>query len=179
MLLKKIKKPDDEIVYRDLNDEMIFISNLTESGMKIPEAEQSNQHKKMFELSDKLVLELKESDLIIISVPIYNFGPPAYQNYSVRSLIEEMSKFWVNVKWTDDSKINMNLHEAALLKLNCDKALGHLSWQATLDYKDTIRFTSEWYYDFYKKDISIFDKTLEQISEYENMAKQKELHWTE
>ena len=76
-LLDKIKKPEDEIVYRDLNDEMIFISNLTESGMKIPETEQSDQHKKMFELSDKLVLELKESDKIIISVPIYNFGPPA------------------------------------------------------------------------------------------------------
>ena len=36
-LLDKIKKPEDEVVYRDLNDEMIFISNLTESGMKIPE----------------------------------------------------------------------------------------------------------------------------------------------
>ena len=31
----------------------------------------------MFELSDKLVKELKESDIIIISTPIYNFGPPA------------------------------------------------------------------------------------------------------
>ena len=31
----------------------------------------------MFELSDKLVSELKESDVIIISTPIYNFGPPA------------------------------------------------------------------------------------------------------
>ena len=76
-LLDKIKRPEDVVVYRDLNDEMIFISNLTESGMKIPETEQSDQHKKMFELSDKLVLELKESDKIIISVPIYNFGPPA------------------------------------------------------------------------------------------------------
>ena len=76
-LLNKIKKPEDEIVYRDLDDEMIFISGLTESGMKIPENEQTEQHKKMFELSDKLVLELKESDVIIISVPIYNFGPPA------------------------------------------------------------------------------------------------------
>ena len=76
-LLDKIKKPEDEVVYRDLNDEMIFISNLTESGMKIPEGDQTEQHKKMFELSDKLVLELKESDIIIISVPIYNFGPPA------------------------------------------------------------------------------------------------------
>ena len=76
-LLDKIKRPEDEVVYRDLNDEMIFISNLTESGMKIPVGEQSEGHKKMFELSDKLVLELKESDVIIISVPIYNFGPPA------------------------------------------------------------------------------------------------------
>ena len=76
-LLEKIKKPGDEVIYRDLDDEMIFISGLTESGMKIPENEQTEQHKKMFELSDRLVLELKESDIIIISVPIYNFGPPA------------------------------------------------------------------------------------------------------
>ena len=76
-LLDKIKKPKDEVIYRDLNDEMIFISNLTESGMKIPDDEKNLQHKKMFELSDKLVLELKDCDKIIISVPIYNFGPPA------------------------------------------------------------------------------------------------------
>ena len=76
-LLNKIKKPGDEVIYRDLDDEMLFVSGLTESGMKIPENEQTEQHKKMFELSDKLVLELKESDIIIISVPIYNFGPPA------------------------------------------------------------------------------------------------------
>ena len=31
----------------------------------------------MFELSDKLVKELKDSDVIIISAPIYNYGPPA------------------------------------------------------------------------------------------------------
>ena len=76
-LLDKIKKPEDEVIYRDLDDEMLFVSGLTESGMKIPENEQTKQHKKMFELSDKLVSELKESDKIIISVPIYNFGPPA------------------------------------------------------------------------------------------------------
>jgi FMN-dependent NADH-azoreductase len=76
-LLDKIKKPNDEVIYRDLDDEMLFVSGLTESGMKIPENERSEQHKKMFELSDKLVTELKESDKIIISIPIYNFGPPA------------------------------------------------------------------------------------------------------
>ena len=76
-LLIKIKKPEDEIVYRDLNDEMVFVSGLTESGMKIEKKDQTEHHKKMFELSDTLVKELKESDVIIISAPIYNYGPPA------------------------------------------------------------------------------------------------------
>ena len=76
-LLDKIKKPDDEIIYRDLNDEMVFVTGLTESGMNIDEKDQNENHKKMFELSNQLVKELKESDVIIISAPIYNYGPPA------------------------------------------------------------------------------------------------------
>ena len=76
-LLDKIKRPEDEIIYRDLDDEMVFVSGLTESGMKIDEKDQTEHHKKMFELSDTLVKELKESDIVIISAPIYNYGPPA------------------------------------------------------------------------------------------------------
>ena len=76
-LLDKIKKPGDEIVYRDLDDEMVFVSGLTESGMKIEKKDQTEHHKKMFDLSDTLVKELKDSDIIIISAPIYNYGPPA------------------------------------------------------------------------------------------------------
>ena len=76
-LLDKIKKAGDEVIYRDLNDEMVFVSNLTESGMKIDPKDQTETHKKMFQLSDTLVKELKESDIIIISAPIYNYGPPA------------------------------------------------------------------------------------------------------
>jgi|TARA_B100001063_G_scaffold63023_1_gene57043 FMN-dependent NADH-azoreductase len=76
-LLNKIKNPEDEVIYRDLNDEMVFVSGLTESGMNIDEKDQNENHKKMFKLSDQLVNELKESDVIIISAPIYNYGPPA------------------------------------------------------------------------------------------------------
>ena len=76
-LLDKIRKPNDEVIYRDLNDEMVFVTGLTESGMNIDEKDQNENHKKMFELSNQLVKELKESDVIIISAPIYNYGPPA------------------------------------------------------------------------------------------------------
>ena len=76
-VLEKIKKPSDEVIYRDLNDEMVFVTGLTESGMNIDQKDQNENHKKMFKLSDQLVKELKESDIVIISAPIYNYGPPA------------------------------------------------------------------------------------------------------
>ena len=76
-VLEKIKKPSDEVIYIDLNDEMVFVTGLTESGMNIDQKDQNENHKKMFKLSDQLVKELKESDIIIISAPIYNYGPPA------------------------------------------------------------------------------------------------------
>ena len=76
-LIKKIRKPGDKVIFRDLDDEMVFVSGLTESGMKIAKKDQTKEHKKMFKLSDTLVRELKESDIIIISAPIYNYGPPA------------------------------------------------------------------------------------------------------
>jgi CDP-glucose 4,6-dehydratase len=111
----------------------------------------------------------------------FNFGPRAEQNHTVVELLIDLSKYWDFKDVNDAYEVTDNIpfHEAGLLKLNCDKALFHMKWQANMEYKDTIRFTSEWYFDFYKSDKNIQDKTLEQISEYENMAKQKGLKWTE
>lgn len=111
----------------------------------------------------------------------FNFGPRAEQNHTVEELLIDLSKYWDFKDVNDAYKVTGNIpfHEAGLLKLNCDKALFYLKWQANLDYKDTIKFTSEWYFDFYKTDANILDKTIEQITEYENIAKQKGLKWTE
>ena len=79
---------------------MLFISGLTESGMKIAETDQTEHHKKMFELSDKLVNELKECDVIIISVPIYNFGPPA----TLKAWADLAARAKLTFKYGDDGR---------------------------------------------------------------------------
>ena len=111
----------------------------------------------------------------------FNFGPRAEQNHTVKQLLEDLSKYWhfdaVEQAFTITD--NVPFHEAGLLKLNCDKALFYLKWQANLEYNDTIRFTSEWYYAFYSNGENILDKTNNQISEYENFAKKRKLCWTE
>ena len=111
----------------------------------------------------------------------FNFGPRAEQNHTVVDLLIDLSKYWdfENSDKAYSITDNIPFHEAGLLKLNCDKALFHFKWQANLEYQDTIRFTSQWYYNFYKTDKNISEKTIEQIGEYERMAKEKDLLWTE
>jgi len=109
----------------------------------------------------------------------FNFGPKAEQNRTVRELLEISCQYW-NLQPNEAIKITnaIEFHEASLLKLNCDKALAYLNWNACLDYDQTISFTNKWYCDYYKnKDMS--KKTLEQISEYEKIAFKKKLEWTE
>tara|TARA_B100000787_G_scaffold29110_1_gene19369 strand:+ start:11948 stop:13048 length:1101 start_codon:yes stop_codon:yes gene_type:complete len=111
----------------------------------------------------------------------FNFGPRAEHNHTVLQLLKDLSQYW---HFNDENKgfsvtENIPFHEATLLKLNCDKALLYLKWQANLDYSETIKFTSEWYYAFYKSDRSILDKTFEQIEQYVAIAKGGGLKWTE
>ena len=82
-----------------------------------------------------------------------NFGPKTAKNYTVKELLIELSKHWNFNNLKDIYKITNDIpfNEAKLLKLNSEKAFTRLEWQASLDYKDSIRFTGEWYYNFYKK----------------------------
>ena len=110
----------------------------------------------------------------------FNFGPRAEQNHTVEELLIDLSKYWDFQDTNNAYKVTGNIpfHEAGLLKLNCDKALFYLKWQANLEYKDTIKFTSEWYYDFYKTNNNIYEKTLQQIQEYELIAKNRGIEWS-
>ena len=110
----------------------------------------------------------------------FNFGPKSEQNRTVVELIRDLSQYWLLDSEEDAFVVTdfIPFHEAGLLKLNCDKALFYLKWQANLEYKHTIRFTSEWYFNFYNSDVDMWDFTMGQIAEYEDIAKDKGLVWT-
>ena len=103
----------------------------------------------------------------------FNFGPPAHQNHTVMDLVEEISKSWNKVQWEDLSDIRGQPYESGLLKLNCDKALHHLNWQAVLSFQDSARLTGEWYRSYYDKNIFIRNVSISQIKEYEVCAHDK------
>jgi CDP-glucose 4,6-dehydratase len=108
----------------------------------------------------------------------YNFGPPAYQNYPVSELINEMEKYWDHVRWNDVSQSQQHLHEAGLLKLNCDKALFDLNWMPTLQFEETIQMTVQWYKNFYEQNSdSMHDFSVSQIKKYTLLAQERDRGW--
>lgn len=108
----------------------------------------------------------------------FNFGPSANYSKTVYELLQDLSKYWdLNQTPAYISEKTSEFHEAGLLKLNCDKALFHLKWLPTLDYDNLIEFTSTWYNNFYKKKCDMFEFTLKQIDEYQNIAVSKRIAW--
>lgn len=109
----------------------------------------------------------------------FNFGPLSQYSQTVETLIKDLSRYWNSEHPNQLYKItdNVKFHEAGLLRLNCDKALLKLKWLPTLDYEKLTEFTSRWYLKFYKEKTNMFDFTLSQIDEYENMASGKEIQW--
>ena len=109
----------------------------------------------------------------------YNFGPSSNQNYPVSELIDEMAKYWDHVRWNDVSVSQSHVHEAGLLKLNCDKALYDLDWRPSMQFSDTVKMTVEWYKYYYQNsNQSMYDFTISQIDEYTKIAKSQDISWS-
>ncbi len=110
----------------------------------------------------------------------YNFGPKSEQNHTVVDLLSDLSAYWDFDAQEKAYEVTDNIpfHEAGLLKLNCDKALFHLHWEANLNYKQCIKFVSEWYFKFYEGRADMMMFTEQQIDEYQQSAIDQELSWS-
>lgn len=109
----------------------------------------------------------------------FNFGPRAEQNRTVLGLLEDLSRHWGFNRAEDAYNVTGDIpfHEAGLLKLNCDKALFHLRWEPTLDYKETVNFIATWYTNFYKGGGDMVAFTTTQLERYAATGKALGRSW--
>jgi len=130
-------------------------------------------------LSGYLALGAELSERGVCHGQAYNFGPSGSQNHSVGRLIEAMSQLWKGVTWADVST-HQHVHEASLLKLNCDKALAELAWKPAMRFDETIRFTVDWYKAYYEQGTSTMREfTRAQIAEYTELANRRGIAWAQ
>jgi CDP-glucose 4,6-dehydratase len=108
----------------------------------------------------------------------FNFGPTDVNAHTVVDLIQTMNRYLENAHWTNESIHAGDLHEAGLLKLNCDKAHALLTWRPVLTFRETVQMTAEWYRDYYQQPTrNMATTSLQQISIYSQLAAQRRLDW--
>ena len=111
----------------------------------------------------------------------FNFGPTTEKNRTVLDVIDQLSQHWQPVKSPDnyyELTGNVPFHEAGLLKLNCDKALFHLSWEPTLTFDQCIELVGVWYNDYYnEQNTDVYELTLRQIRFYCETATKRQISW--
>lgn len=106
----------------------------------------------------------------------FNFGPSSQVNETVEALLDAFGEHWDKAQWELEGTPPV-AQESMLLKLCCDKAQHHLSWQAVWGFSDTIKATAEWYSHYYSNSGDRSSLTKNQIKEYSAAAKTKGIAW--
>ena len=111
----------------------------------------------------------------------WNFGPDDGSHLTVAEMADRLIQYWGDGSWsgTDLKSVPQgdSLHEANLLKLNCDKAHAELNWHSILTIDECLQMTADWYKRFYygNSNTKIYDLCVEQIHSYMGRATKKHL----
>jgi len=111
----------------------------------------------------------------------FNFGPQAENNHTVVELLSAVGTIFGMPASVQPYTITDNIpfHEAGLLKLNCDKSLFFLKWTPTLNYKELIAFTAEWYKACNQTSSDMYAFTMAQLKAYQAKAADRTQVWTQ
>jgi CDP-glucose 4,6-dehydratase len=104
----------------------------------------------------------------------WNFGPNDESHLTVAEMADRLIKYWGNGSWNDLSDPQA-VHEAKLLKLNCDKAHTYLHWNSVLTINECLQMTADWYKNFYKRNTGDdhYNYCVKQINFYKECADKK------
>lgn len=110
----------------------------------------------------------------------WNFGPPHKAHVTVGEVVTRFVQAWGAGEWKDMSETGA-VHEAATLRLCCDKAASCLGWRNALSLEQTIGMTAAWYKMFYRgaAQEAVYRFCTKQIEEYVKAAREMNLRWAE
>ncbi|MBU2510659.1 CDP-glucose 4,6-dehydratase [bacterium] len=109
----------------------------------------------------------------------WNFGPSMEECHTVLEVAELIVKLW----GAGETKVTGNqqaFYESTLLQLDCTKARVKLGWHQTLNTKESLEFTVNWYKHLKNHpDADMFDFCAEQLENYQLLAHQRRSGWTQ
>lgn len=87
-----------QLTQRDLAEGVPFVDERWVEANFTAEEDRSSRQRDVLALSDELIAELQEADLIVIGAPIYNFGIPAV----LKAWVDMVARARVTFRYTDN-----------------------------------------------------------------------------
>lgn len=95
----------------------------------------------------------------------WNFGPDNISCIQVSKFVSKLSNYF-NLELIIEDKNNEAYYESQLLELNCEKAKKYLKWSPKLNIDETVKWTGDWYKQYFENKEFLISKTNDQIEEY-------------
>ncbi|MGA9254773.1 MAG: NAD(P)H-dependent oxidoreductase [Roseobacter sp.] len=106
-------KMGTNIIRRDLTDGIPQIDETWVNANFTPADSRSEAQSAALELSDTLIEEIKAADLLVIGVPIYNFGVPA----SLKAWVDQIARAGVTFKYTENGPVGLLEGKRAIIAI--------------------------------------------------------------
>ena len=89
--------------YRNISEDLPFLSELMVEAMFTPAEKRTAEQQQALKLSDEMINELKQSDILILGLPVYNFNIPA----SVKAYIDLITRTGLTFRYTENGPMGL------------------------------------------------------------------------
>lgn len=88
----------DKVITRDLTASLPQIDEIWVGANFTPEADRTEAQRDTLALSDALIAEISEADVLVIGLPVYNFGVPA----AFKAWVDQIARAGVTFQYTEN-----------------------------------------------------------------------------
>src|SRR5882724_5053459 len=89
--------------YRNISEDLPFLSELMVEAMFTPAEKRTAEQQQALKLSDEMINELKQSDILILGLPVYNFNIPA----SVKAYIDLITRTGLTFRYAENGPLGL------------------------------------------------------------------------
>lgn len=151
--LTQLLANDYEVILqqRDVTSGLPFLNESWINASFTDPAERSAEQKSVLSLSDTLIDEVKTADVIVMAVPIYNFGVPA----ALKAWIDLVARARETFQYTEEGAVGLLKDKKVYLVM----ASGGVPLESEMDFASR-------YLKFFLQFIGITDVTLVNANQY-------------
>ncbi len=115
LMVETLKKRHENVhvKIRDVAQGLPFVDEAWVSANFTPAESRTEEQKQKLALSDELVAEIKEADILVLGSPIYNFGIPA----SLKAWVDMICRARVSFRYTENGPVGLMKGKKAFIAI--------------------------------------------------------------